>query len=478
MDPTEPCILLVEDDESASRALVRLLVRRGFVVAPAVTGEQAMAVLSEREVVVAIVDINLPDTDGVSLIRRILGRSPRTECIVLTGFGGREIREEAQLAGASDYFEKPILDSDRFFQVVRQAWKLQDLKKRLELLGPGGPSGILGETPTITALRRLVERIADASAPVLITGESGTGKEVVASALHERSRRKGEFVRINCAALPEALIEAELFGAEDGSFTGQKGRREGLFSAAGDGTVFLDEIGEMPLGLQPKLLRVLQDGTYLMLGSTKEHRFTGRVVAATNVDLREAIRKGTFREDLYFRLAVLTVHTPPLRERLDDVPLLAAHFVRKFAAAEGRATFDILPETMAALQAYHWPGNVRELSNVLHRAVVLSADRVIEPHELGLPNVAPAAAAAPPVPTPSGTPISDDGWFGLPFTEAKNAATRAFCREYLARKLAEADGNVSEAARLAGLHRPNFKREMRKYAVDADGDAEDAEDAS
>jgi DNA-binding NtrC family response regulator len=473
MDSTEPCILLVEDDENASRALVRLLTRRNFVVSPVFDGRSALQLLSEREVVVAIVDIQLPDTDGVSLIRRILAQSPTTECIVLTGFGGKELREEAQLAGASDYFEKPIVDSDRFFQVVRQAWKLQNLKKRLDLLGPGGPtSGILGESAAMVALRQLVEQVSDTSAQVLITGESGTGKEVVAEALHERSRRKGEFVRINCAALPEALIEAELFGAEEGSFTGQKGRRDGLFAAAEHGTLFLDEIGEMPVGLQPKLLRVLESRTYRPLGVNKERKLTARVVAATNVDLGEAIARGTFREDLYFRLAVLTVHIPPLRDRREDIPLLAAHFARKFAATEGRSNLDIRADAMDLLVAHPWPGNVRELSNVLHRAVVLSTDRIIDPEELGLA-VAPATTTRHPERLAEAP--RDERWLDLPFTEAKAAATRAFCQGYLAHKLALAGGSVTEAARLAGLQRPNFSREMRKFGVGSESGAEDSE---
>jgi two-component system, NtrC family, response regulator AtoC len=320
------------------------------------------------------------------------------------------------------------------------------------------------------ALRHLVERVADTSAPVLITGESGTGKEVVAETLHDRSRRKGEFIRINCAALPESLIESELFGAEDGAFTGQKGRRDGLFSAAEDGTLFLDEIGEMPIGLQPKLLRVLQSQTYRPLGSTKERRLTARVVAATNADLQEAIKQGTFREDLYFRLAVLTVHIPPLRDRRGDIPLLAAHFARKFAATEGRSTLEIRDDSMEVLMNHGWPGNVRELSNVLHRAVVLSVDRVIDPDELGLGN--PAATPRTVARQRAASLPEEEDWNDLPFTEAKASATRAFCHDYLKRKLAASGGSVTEAARLSGLQRPNFRREMKKYGVGYD-DSED-----
>lgn len=331
-------------------------------------------------------------------------------------------------------------------------------------------------------LRSLVDRIAGTSAPVLITGESGVGKEVVAETIHERSRRKGEFVRINCSALPETLIESELFGAEAGTYSGQQGRRDGLFMTAANGTIFLDEIGEMPIGLQPKLLRVLESRKVMPLGARKEVEVTARVVAATNVDLQDAIHKGTFREDLYFRLAVLAVEVPPLRERIEDVPLLAVHFARRFANAEGRSSVELLPETLQALMTYRWPGNVRELSNTLQRAVVLSPDRRIRPEELGLqPETETRAEPKPETqtePEPSAAPhvASATGWedlYELPLTEAKAAVLERFVPAYLERKLADHDGVVTRAAAASGLQRPNFRREMKRYGVSSgSGDEE------
>ena len=269
---------------------------------------------------------------------------------------------------------------------MKRAWEVQHLRKTINLLDPRdeAPSRILGQSPPILKVRHMVDRMAGASAPVLITGESGVGKEVVAEALHEQGRRKGEFIRINCAALPESLIEAELFGAEEGAYTGQNGKREGLFSIAENGTLFLDEIGEMPIGLQPKLLRVLQSGQYRPLGSRTERTLTARVIAATNVDLHRAIAKGSFREDLYFRLAVLTINVPPLRDRREDIGLLAWHFAKKYAASEGRSTVEITDDGLAALREHSWPGNVREMSNTVLRAIILSSGRRLGRDELDI----------------------------------------------------------------------------------------------
>ncbi|MCA9488352.1 MAG: sigma-54-dependent Fis family transcriptional regulator [Myxococcales bacterium] len=477
MDLGEPCILVVEDDAAQRRALERLLTRRDFTVVTAVDGANAVEVVSTRDVVVAIVDLQLPDTNGLDLIRRINAVRPSTECIVLTGYGSASVAEEARLAGASDYFEKPIVDSTRFFQVVRKSWQLQRLRLQLEGAVPLAAHRIIGDSPSMVRLRSLVDRIAGTSAPVLITGESGVGKEVVAETIHERSRRKGEFVRINCAALPESLIEAELFGAEAGTYSGQKGSRDGLFTAAANGTIFLDEIGEMPIGLQPKLLRVLESRKVRPLGARKELDVTARVVAATNVDLRKRIAEGTFREDLFFRLAVLAVEVPPLRERIEDVPLLAVHFSRRFANAEGRSSVELPPETLQALMAYGWPGNVRELSNTLQRAVVLSPDRRIRPEELGLrPGDAsepPPAEVPPPVDVAAPPPAGWEDLYDLPYTQAKAALVDRFAPTYLQRRLREHDGVVSRAAAASGLQRPNFRREMKRYGVSSgSGDEE------
>lgn len=462
-------ILVVEDDPAQRRALERLLGVRGFEVRSAVDGRTATEALLAGRVDVAIVDLNLPDTSGIDLIRRIRELRPSVECVMLTGQGSDQAAEEARLAGASDYFEKPIVDHSRFFQVVRRASEVHHLKRRIDELGPrAGAPQLIGSSQATTHVRGLIERMAGTSAPVLITGESGVGKEVVAEALHAESRRRGEFVRINCAALPESLIEAELFGAEEGTFTGQKGRREGLFATAANGTLFLDEIGEMPIGLQPKLLRVLQSQSFRPLGARTERELTARVIAATNQEPHKAMERGAFREDLYFRLAVLTIHIPPLRERMEDVGILARHFARKYALAESRTGIGFSDAAMDRLLSYGWPGNVRELSNVVQRAVIMHRGDLIEASdiEVGRSDApgAPARASADPW----------DAWMALPLADAKAEATAAFTRRYLERKLADTNGNISRAAALAGMQRPNFKREMRKLGVGVAGD-EDAD---
>ena len=459
---TEPFVLIVEDDPLQRRALERMLQHKGFPVTSAGTGQEALQVALNGEVVVAIIDLDLPDTSGIDVIRRLREVRPHVECVVLTGMRSDETAQEARLAGASDYFEKTTMDRTRFLQVVKRAWEVQHLKQTIGLLGTeASPTLILGVSARIQEVRKLVDRMAAASAAVLVTGESGVGKEVVAEALHEQSRRRGELVRINCAALPESLIEAELFGAEDGSFTGQKGRKEGLFALADNGTLFLDEIGEMPIGLQPKLLRVLQSHSFRPIGSRTERPLTARVIAATNVDLRAATGTRAFREDLYFRLAVLTIEVPPLREREADIALLANHFAKKFAASEGRAGIRLSDEALEGLTARRWPGNVRELANTILRAVVLSSSRVIGLEDLGFAERAPSA--------PSGDP-SWDAYMDQPLTEAKAAVANAFTRAYLERRLAESGGNVSRAAAVSGMQRPNFKREMRRLGVEVADD--------
>ncbi len=452
-----PWVLVVEDDASERRALERLLQRRGYDVLTADRGDEALAHARAQDIAVAIVDLGLPDQSGFDVVRALLRLRPHTECVILTGRGAAEGADAARAAGASDYFEKPILDTTRFFQVIRRAMEVRDLRRTIELLDHRNPSDdLLGQSIAIERLRARIDRIAPANAPVLITGDSGVGKEKVAEAIHRQSRRTGEFVRINCAALPAALIEAELFGAEEGTYTGQKGKRIGLFGQADLGTILLDEIGELPLELQPKLLRALESQRYRPLGAREERVLTARVLAATHVDLPRACAAGRFREDLYYRLAVLTIEVPPLRERTEDIALLAQHFARAFALREGRDPARFTADAIAALEARPWPGNVRELANTVMRAVLLANGPVLDRDAIGVsPSVAPAVASDPWAP-----------WLDLPLTEAKAAVVDAFTAHYLRRRLQEAGGNVTRAAIRAGLQRPNFRREMRRVGLD------------
>jgi DNA-binding NtrC family response regulator len=432
-----------------------MLERRGFGSDSASSGADAARRLAGGPFDLALVDLQLPDIDGFELIRTLRKAQPELACIAMTGFGTPDAA--ARAAGACDFLEKPLDGPERLFQAVDRVVELQTLRRRMaQVARPDGSALFIGASPHAVQVRALVERFARVGAPVLVTGESGVGKEIVAEALHHLSGRSGSFVRINCAALPEPLIEAELFGAEEGTFTGQRGRRTGLFEAAHDGTIFLDEIGELPVALQPKLLRVLQSQSFRPLGSNTERPLTGRVIAATNRDLERSVARAAFREDLFFRLCVLRMHVLPLRDRPEDIPLLARHFLARHAASEGRVGLRLLPDAMAALVANPWPGNARELANVLLRAAILATSLDIGAADLELPGA------------PSRHGGTTAGWEDLldrPMPLARAAANERFARRYLQALLARNGGNVSRAAREAGVLRPNLRREMKRYGV-------------
>ena len=448
-------VLVVDDDPVQRSSLLRVLHGLGYLAAAAEDGVQALE-LATDDVAVAIVDLNLPQMHGYEVIRRLKQARPHLECVVLTGEKGVGVAAEARSNGASDYFEKPIRDMSRFQQVLRRSFEVHGLRRKIDLKGVRSPE-LLGASAGTDRVRDLVERMAGSRAPVLITGESGVGKEVVAEALHERSNAKGEFVRINCAAVPESLIEVELFGAEDGSFTGQRGAREGLLSIAREGTLFLDEIGDMPLSLQPKLLRALQSRSFRPIGARTERELTARIVAATNIDLDQASRTGQFRQDLFFRIAVLRIQVPPLRERPEDIPILLAHFLRQHALTEGRQVPRIANEVVVHLVAHPWPGNVRELGNATLRAVIMAGNEV-RWEDFGLDR----NVTGPPVTTPY------ERWFDLPLADAKDGAMNEFVRSYITEQLRRHGGNITHAAKSSGMQRSNFKREIRKFNVDVD----------
>jgi DNA-binding NtrC family response regulator len=454
-------VLVVEDDELQRRSVERLLRDQGYVVEGSADGLDALQRVVSSDIAVVIIDVNLPGLGGLDLLKEIKSEKPEVECIVFTGSADAGVASSARASGASDYFAKPIVDMDRFEQVVRRCFEVHHLRQTIGRIDPGAATNglLIGQSRAVLQLRESVERMASSTAPVLITGESGVGKEVVAEALHEASRRSGDFVRVNCAAFPAALIEAELFGAEVGTYTGQRGARIGLFAHADNGTLFLDEIGEMPIELQPKLLRAIYNRRYRPLGARKERDLNARIIAATNVDLQAAAKVGRFREDLLFRLHVLSIAVPPLRDRRDDIPLLALHFARRCSATEGRPMPQIAPAVMAQLVAYDWPGNVRELSNAVLRAVVMcrGSELAIGDFGLGTTDGPPSASSASPNPFAP--------YYALPLAEAKARVTEDFMAAYLRNRLAECDGNITSAAVAAGVQRPNFKREMRRYGI-------------
>ncbi|MCU0695912.1 MAG: sigma-54 dependent transcriptional regulator [Myxococcaceae bacterium] len=371
-------VLVVDDDPQLTETLALGLGQRGFVVSTAQRADEALTTLEATAVDVVLTDINMPGLGGLEFAERVAERHPDTPVVVLTGFGSFEAAVAAIRAGAYDFLSKPAR-LDAIVIALERAVQHHALRrevKRLRLEASQGArlggDGVVAVSAAMQATLDVVARVATTPTSVLVTGESGTGKEVMARVIHERSGRRGPFIAVNCAAMPEALLESELFGHARGAFTDAREARTGLFTEAHGGTLLLDEIGDMPLGLQPKLLRVLQERTVRPLGARSEHPVDVRIIAATHRDLEARIEAGAFREDLYFRLNVVSLQLPPLRERSADVLPLAQRFLAEFARRAGKAVLRLSPRAAEKLLAYDWPGNVRELSNCIERAVALT----------------------------------------------------------------------------------------------------------
>ncbi len=368
-------VLLVDDEESVRESLSEILDGAGYTVTAASSGEEALEAAKKSPPDILVTDLRLPGMDGIDTIRSIKGLSPAAICIVITGYATVESAVEAMRAGAFTYLKKPF-GKDELLVTLEKARAVRalereniQLKREIKNKYAGA---ILGTSARIQRIRDLIDRVADTDSTVLILGESGTGKELVARALHYRSSRADKpFVPINCAAIPEDLLESELFGHEKGAFTGAIATKTGRFEIANGGTVFLDEIGDMSPGLQIKILRVLQEKEFERIGGRKTIKVDVRVVAATNQDLEQAVKEKRFREDLFYRLNVIPIQIPPLRERKEDIPLLALHFVKAIAGRNKKEITGIDPRAMKLLESYNWPGNVRELENLIERLVVL-----------------------------------------------------------------------------------------------------------
>src|SRR5689334_5859377 len=377
MLPERKQILVVDDEANLRRVLSAQLARDGYDVHIAEDGETALAFLKEHHIDLVITDLRMPKVDGMELLRAALRDDPSRPVVMMTAHGTIDNAVEALKTGAFDYITKPF-DQNEVKVVVKKALRTRDLASAdatRDIAAPSSPKdsrfGIIGESPPILDLYTILERVADTPTTVLITGESGTGKELVARALHENSSRKDRpFIKVNCAAIPKDLMESELFGYERGAFTGAVASKPGRFELASGGTLFLDEIAEIPVEMQVKLLRVLQESEFERVGGIKTIRVDVRLVAATNRDLKREIAAGTFREDLYYRLNVVPIALPALRERVSDIPLLSRHFVDKFNARLKKNVSGIEPDAMDRLVAYAWPGNIRELENVLERAIL------------------------------------------------------------------------------------------------------------
>jgi two-component system response regulator HydG len=375
--------ILVVDDEPEIRDTIRVILRKeGYEADVADSARAALAMLDAKRYALVITDFRMPDLDGIELLRLVKTRQHEIEVIILTGYGTIDVAVQAIREGAYDFVQKPVRRVAILKTVEkaleRRALLVENRELKQELSSIRGKKETIAASPAMRHTIEIAEQVAASAATVLVTGESGTGKEVVANIIHHASPRRGRpLVKVSCAAIPETLLEAELFGHERGAFTGAHQQRKGRFELAHQGTLFLDEVGEMTPSTQVKLLRILQEGEFERLGGTKTIAVDVRVIAATNVNLEEAVAAKQFRKDLYYRLNVITIALPPLRERPEDIPLLADYALRRWCAKNGRRIESIAPEALERLMAYSWPGNVRELENVIERAVILSRDNVI-----------------------------------------------------------------------------------------------------
>jgi DNA-binding NtrC family response regulator len=449
-------VLLVEDEASLREALAEQLVDRGYSVEQAESGETALAKLAEFAFDVIITDLRLPGIDGSVVIDAALDRYPDIIAIVVTGFGTVKDAVEAIKRGAWDFVSKPF-QIDELLHALNSALEQRRLKSenaylRAQLDERYRFEGLIGKSPAMKRLFQLLETIAATNSTILITGETGTGKEVVARAIHHNSpRRTHRFVALNCSAIPETLLAAEIFGHVRGAFTGAIGNREGRLEQAHRGTLFLDEVGTMSAALQMKLLRVLQEREFERVGDSKTIKVDVRVIAATNSDLQRMVADGQFREDLYYRLNVIPVHIPPLRERRDDIPLLVQHFLEKFRSGSAAAAMTVSQEAMRRLMSYAWPGNVRQLENATERAVAFGGSR----GQIEAADLPPEMAGAEP-PSVSGSLSLPEGGMDLDAFVAKIE------RELIQRSLERTGGNKGQAARLLNLKRTTLVEKLKR----------------
>jgi DNA-binding NtrC family response regulator len=455
-------VLVVDDEELYRRALERILRRAGGQVTTARDASEAMAQVASQPFDAVLCDVKMPGLSGLELVRQVHEVDPDLPCIVITGYGSPASSAAALDAGAFWYLEKPFEQGhlDVVRRLVEQAVEHGRLKSENRLLQSQLRSryrfeNIVGNGPALRRVLELVEKVADTDSTVLITGESGTGKERIARALHWGSRRADRmFVTVNCGAIPEELLESELFGHVRGAFTNAVSHREGRFSLADGGTIFLDEIGDMSPSLQVKLLRVLQDRTFEPVGSSKTVKVDVRVVAATNQNLEEAIRDGRFREDLFYRLNVIPIHVPPLRERREDVPLLVHHFLDTLAQEKALQVDGISDEAMSCLCTYDWPGNVRELENLMERLVVLR-----QQGEIGIADLPETLRTGPAQASPLAPRVPPTG---LSFNDVVSQLEA----DLILQALEQTRGNKNQAARLLGLNRTTLIEKIKKKRLD------------
>jgi DNA-binding NtrC family response regulator len=444
--------ILIVDDERGIRSLCSdVLGRAGHDVEAVDSAAGALAAVGRRRFDLVLCDINLPDQDGVSLLPRLLTGDTPPAVLLITAYPSLDTAVRGMKLGARDYIAKPF-SPDELRLVVQRALAEDELRRAHDQLTRRLAYGsMIGESPAMKELRATIDKVAASDATVLITGESGTGKELVARALHFASRRASRpFVPVNCGALVGTLLDSELFGHVRGAFTGADTAKRGLFLAADGGTLFLDEIGELPLDLEPKLLRALQDGEIRPIGGTNAIRVDARVIAATNRALDEAVRAGTFREDLFYRLAVITIEVPALRNRPGDIPLLARHFAEQAALRAERGRLDLTDAAIAHLAAQPWPGNVRELENTIERAVILATGNVLDVTDVA------SSFGRPVGPEPGLTTFAGDHVPTLDELE----------RTHILRVLELCEGQKTKAASMLGINRTTLWKKLRQYGIE------------
>ena len=439
-------ILVVDDEEPFRRLLKNELARKGYAVSVAVDGGEALRLMRENPFGAILLDVVMPGVDGLSLMKKLKEDPSAPPIIVLTGKATVETAVEAMKNGAYDYLTKPykldelVIVVDRACEYGRLSVKNKLLEQ--ELVRKESPFEFVGTSRQLKDILALIRKVAPTDSPVFIQGESGTGKELVANTVWHYSKRKDTpFIALNCASLSESLIESEIFGHEKGAFTSAYQLKHGLVEVADTGTLFLDEIGEMPIGLQAKLLRFLDSGEFRRVGGNKALTVDVRLIAATNKDLAAMIKRGTFREDLYYRLNVINITLPPLRERKEDIAALARHFLQQYAKKLDKSITDLTSDALELLAGYHWPGNVRELENVVERAVILCESDLLGAEDLSVPTPAMIAEL--------GT----------------NPSLEEMEKNYILRVLKEANGNQSKASQLLGIDRKTLYLKLKKYGI-------------
>jgi len=454
-------ILAVDDEVDMLKLLERIIKSKtDYEIATTAYPEKVIKLIENEYFDLVLLDLRMPGVNGMELLRQIKEAEPDTGVIIITAYGTVESAVKAMKIGAFDFITKPFRQEQILLTINRamavQALKRENRELKIELSRQRDADFIIGKSPIMRSIYKYILQIAPSLAPVVITGETGTGKELVARSIHRYSKRKGAFVAINCSAFPETLIESELFGHVKGAFSGAIKDKKGLVEEADSGTLFLDEVGDLTLLMQTKLLRFLQEGEFRPVGSTKTKKADVRIIAATNKNLETLVKQNKFRQDLYYRLYVINIHLPPLRERKEDIPLLAHYFLKKYAELNKKTLKGFSEKAMGKLLSRSWPGNIRELENVIERAVIISQGEIIDISDID------------PFSTLKITPTFQQDVLTLPFKKAKYRVLMDFYHQYLTNVLIQCKGNVSQAAQICGLKRQYFHRLMKVAHVKAD----------